>query len=146
MKVILLSDVKKVGKKGEVKEVSDGYGQNYLIRQNLAVAYSEGSKKVLDKQNENKAKEDEENRAKATQMKNEIEKKMFDFPVKSRNGKVFNSVSTKQIAEQLRKQGYEIDKRKILDNEPITSLGVTQVRIELYKDVIATIKVHLIEE
>ena len=146
MKVILLSDVKKVGKKGEVKEVSDGYGQNYLIRQNLAVAYSEGSKKVLDKQNENKAKEDEANRAKAVEMKNEIEKKMFDFPVKSKNGKVFNSVSSKQIAEQLKKQGYEIDKRKILDNEPITSLGVTQVRIELYKEVIATIKVHLIEE
>ena len=69
------------------------------------------------------------------------------FHVKSgKEGRVFGSVSTKQIAEELRKQGIQIDKRKILDPSPIGSLGVTKVRVELYKDVIGTINVHLLEK
>ena len=146
MKVILLNDVKKVGKKGEVKEVSDGYARNFLIARSLAVPYSEGSARVLEKQNEDKIREDEERRKEAQAVKEEIEKKEFLFPVKSKNGKVFNSVSSKQVAEHLNKQGYAVDKRKIIDNEPITSLGYNMIRIELYKDVIATVKIRLVEE
>ena len=146
MKVILKSDVKKVGKKGEVKEVSDGYARNFLIARDLAVPYSEGSLKVLHKQNADKAAQDEENRKDATLLKEEIEKKEFSFKVRSKDGKVFNSVSSKQIAEKLKEEGYPIDKRKIIDNEPVTTLGYNPIRIELYKDVIATVKVRLVEE
>ena len=146
MKVILLSDVKNVGKKGEIKEVSDGYARNFLILRGLAVAASETGKKVLEKQNAEAAAEDARLREEATKLKAELEKKEFQFRVKSKNGRVFNSVSTKQIAEELRKNGYTIDKRKIIDNEPITTLGYSNIKIELYKDVIGTIKVKLVEE
>ena len=146
MKVILLSDVKKVGKKGEVKEVSDGYAQNFLIKQNLAVPASEGSMKVLNKQNAQKEKEDEENKLEANKVKEELKTKEFVFKVKSKDDKVFNSISSKQIAEELNKQGYQVDKRKIIDNEPLTTLGYNVVRIQLYKDVIAEVKIKLEKE
>ena len=146
MKVILLSDVKKVGKKGEVKEVSDGYAQNFLIKQNLAVPASEGSIKVLNKQNAEKEKLDAENKEEAKRIKEELKEKEFVFKVKAKDDKVFNSISSKHIAEELNRQGYQIDKRKIIDNEPLTTLGINIVRIQLYKDVIAEVKIKLEKE
>lgn len=146
MKVILLNDVKKVGKKDEIVEVSDGYAKNFLIKQNLAVACSNDA---LDKLN--KQKEDEKNRQIklkeiAIEYKNKLEKDEFVFYVKSDKGKVFNSISTKQLAEEMEKKGYKIDKRKIIDNHPITTLGYNNIKIELYKDVIGVIKVLLKEK
>ena len=146
MKVILLQDVKKVGKKGEVKEVADGYARNFLILKGLAVAASEKSMSVLKEQKKQENQLDKENHDLAEKTKEEIEKRDFIFKVNAKDGKVFNSVSSKQIAELLNKEGFNIDKRKIIDNEPITTLGVTNVKVELYRDVIATIKVKLIEE
>lgn len=146
MKVILLSDVKKVGKKGDVKEVSDGYARNFLIRQGLAVAYSDGSAKVLDKQNEEKAIEDERMRKEAMELAERLKGKTYVFKVKSSNGKVSGSVSSKQIEEALKSDGITIDKRKIKDTMPLTTLGDNDVKIELYKNVIGTIKVKLEEE
>ena len=146
MKVILLSDVKKVGKKGEVKNVADGYARNFLIKNGLAVMESEGSKKVLDKQNEEAKKLDAEKRAEALKLKEVLAEKEFVFKVNANNGKVFNSVSTKQIAEKLLSQGIVIDKKKIKDTKPISTLGYSFVKIDLYKDVIADIKVKLEEE
>ena len=146
MKVILLSDVKKVGKKGEVKNVADGYARNFLIKNGLAVMESEGSKKVLDKQNEEAKKLDEEKRAEALKLKEVLASKEFVFKVNDKNGKVFNSVSTKQIAEKLLSQGIVIDKKKIKDTKPISTLGYSFVKIDLYKDVVADIKVKLEEE
>ena len=117
MKVILKTDVKKVGKKGDIVEVSDGYGRNYLIARGLA-----------------------RRKAEAEEIAKELETKRFTFKVNSgAEGRVFGSVSTKQIVEELHKNGYKVDKRKILDTAPIVSLGVTKVRVELYKGVIATI-------
>ena len=146
MKVILIADVPKLGKKGDVKNVADGYGRNFLIAKGLAVPASEKANEVLEKQNEEKAKEDAKLRKEANDLKDALAKKEFIFKVKARDGKVFNSVSTKQIEEELKKNGYIIDKRKIIDNEPITSLGYSNIKVELYKDVIATIKVELVEE
>ena len=83
--------------------------------------------------------------AKAQVIKEELAKEVFKFKVNVKNGRVFNSVSTKQIQEALKAKGYTIDKRKILDPEPITSLGYTDVKIELHKGVIATIRVCLEE-
>ncbi len=146
MKVILLSDVKKVGKKGEIKEVADGYARNFLISRGLAVMASEGANKVLAKQNKEKEKQEQIAKEEAIKLKEELSKIELDFKVKAKEGRVSGSVSTKEIAEELKKKGIEIDKRKIIDNEPITSLGYSNIKIELYKGVIGTIKVKLIEE
>lgn len=145
MKVILLADVKKVGKKGEIKEVSDGYARNFLIARNLAVAASNDSMKVLAKQNADEAARQAELKAEAEALSAKLATMTLEFKVNSKNGVVFNSVSTKQIQEALRQKGITIDKRKIIDNQPITSLGYSNVKIELYKGVIGTIKVLLKE-
>lgn len=147
MKVIMLADVKKVGKKGEIVEVADGYGRNFLIRGGYAVQATAGSQKVLDQQKVQEALNEQEKKAKAEETAKKLENMTLRFHVKSGiEGRVFGSVSTKQIAEELRKQGVQIDKRKILDTSPIGTLGVTKVRVELYKDVIGTINVHLLEK
>ncbi len=146
MRVILLSDVPKVGKKGDVKEVADGYARNYLIARGLAVADSNASRKILEKQNAEAAKLDEQKRAEAKQLAKELEDKTLTFKVKAKDGRVSGSISTKQIEEELKKEGIVIDKRKIKDNEPLNELGTFDIRVELYKDVIGKIKVRLIEE
>lgn len=147
MKVIMLADVKKVGKKGEIVEVADGYGRNFLIRGGLAVQATAGSQKVLDQQKLQEALNEQEKKVKAEEVARRLENLTLRFHVKSgKDGRVFGSVSTKQIVEELRKQGINVDKRKILDTSPVSSLGVTKVRVELYKDVIGTINVHLLEK
>ena len=146
MRVILLTDVPKLGKKGEIKNVADGYGRNFLIARGLAVMESDGSKKILAKQQEEEARLDAQRRKEANELKDVLETKTLEFKVKAKEGKVSGSISTKQIEEELKKEGIIIDKRKIKDNEPLNNLGTYKIRIELYKDVIGIIKVKLIEE
>ena len=148
MKVILLSDVKKVGKKGEMVEVSDGYARNFLIRQKLAVAATETSRQILNEQKAKEAEKEAELEAQANEIKKKLENITLEFKVKTGEvGRVFGSVSSKQICEELQKK-YQIhvDKRKFLDNESINSCGVTYVKVDLYRNkVIGQIKVHVSE-
>ena len=148
MKVILLSDVKKVGKKGEMVEVSDGYARNFLIRQKLAVAATETSRQILNEQKAKEAEKEAELEAHANEIKKKLENITLEFKVKTgEGGRVFGSVSSKQICEELQKK-YQIhvDKRKFLDNESINSCGVTYVKVDLYRNkVIGQIKVHVSE-
>ena len=146
MKVILLSDVNKVGKKGAIVDVADGYARNFLIRNRLAVQATAKSLEILDEEKVQQKLNEKEMEAQARVVAEKLEKIVLRFMVKSgEGGRVFGSVSTKQIAQELdRKHGIHIDKRKILDAAPIQSLGVTNVKIELYKDVIGTIRVQLI--
>lgn len=148
MKVILLSDVNKVGKKGQIIEVADGYARNFLIRGRLAVQATQRSMEILDDQKVQEKLNEKETEQKAQELKAQLEKITLRFNVKSgKEGRVFGSVSTKQLAQELeRKHQLHIDKRKIVDTNPIQSLGTTLVRIELYKDVIGTIKVQLTTE
>jgi len=144
MKVILKSDVKKLGKKGDIVDVADGYGRNFLIARGLAVPSTEKSREILAEQKQEAAELDAKNRAEAEKVAKEFETFMLEFKVNSgKDGRVFGSVSTKQIAEELNKRGYKVDKRKILDTAPIVSLGVTNVRVELYKGVIGTVRVNV---
>jgi len=146
MKVILLSDVPKLGKKGDIKNVADGYGRNFLIARGLAVLASDTSKKILEKQNEEAKQLDNQNREDALKLKDELAKQNLIFKVKANEGKVSGSVSGKQIEEELKKLGITIDKRKIKSNESLNALGTYNINIELYKDVLGTIKVTLVEE
>lgn len=144
MKVILKSDVKKVGKKGEIVEVSDGYGRNFLIARGLAVLQTERAMEILNNQKAEEKALEEQHKANAEALAEKLTKMKLTFQVKSgKDGRVFGSVSTKQIVEQLHKQGISVDKRKFIDTYPIVSLGVTKVRVELHKGVIGTINVHV---
>ena len=144
MKVILKSDVKKVGKKGEIVEVADGYARNFLIARGLAVAATEKSREILAEEKKQEAILDEERRQEAIALAEKLKTMIFNFQVKSgKDGRVFGSVSTKQIVEELAKHGIKADKKKFLDTAPIVSLGVTKVRVELYKGVIATVSCNL---
>lgn len=145
MKVILLDDVKNVGKKGEVVKVAPGYGRNFLIRNKLAVIASEGSMDVLKEQEAEHDAHEAKKKEQALVDKEKIEKLDLEFSVNvGKEGKIFGSVSSKQVANELEsRHKIKVDRRKFLDNGPYTHLGVNNVRVELYKDVIATIKVVL---
>ena len=147
MKVILLSDVKKVGKKGAVIEVSDGYGANYLIPNKLAVKATKTSMEIKQKQDDTEAQRQEQLKQEAIELKASLEKLTLELKAKTgKDGKMFGAISSKQIVEEYKKQfDIELDKRKFVDNNNISSLGYTKLKIELYKNVIATIIVHVSE-
>lgn len=146
MKVILLKDVKNLGKKDDVIEVSDGYARNFLFRQNLAVIANTKSIENL-KENQNLEKSRIETiKQDALKLKIKMENITLTFSLKSgKEGKTFGSISTKQIGESLEQLGFKIDKRKILC-DPLASLGMHQVKIELHKEVVVTITVRINEE
>lgn len=145
MKVILKSDVKKVGKKGEIVNVADGYARNFLIARGLAVPTTEKSLEILKEQKLEAKEQDEANRKEAQKLADELEKMTLTFKVNSgEGGRVFGSVSTKQIVEELRKKEIYLDKRKFIDTNPIVALGTTKVRVELYKGVVATLNCRVV--
>lgn len=146
MKVILLSDVKKVGKKGEIVEVSDGYARNFLIKKNLAVVATETSKEVLDEQNLQEDLHQKELRKQADALKKELGELVVEGSLRQgSDGKIFGSISMKQLVAQIEKDhGIQLDKRKILQSAPITALGETNIEIDLYKnEVIGVIHVNV---
>lgn len=134
MKVILLKDVKNVGKKDEVKEVSDGYARNFLIKNKMAVAYTKGSVKALDHQLEEKKLHEEDLKKQAEKIAEELKTTPVEFMLNTgKDGQAFGSVSSKQIAEALNKKGIIVDKRKIHMDIPVSSIGTTRVKVDLYK-------------
>lgn len=146
MKVILLTDVKKQGKKGEIINVSDGYARNFLIKNGLAVEASKGSLNVLDQQKAEKQKSLEEQKEKAIELKEHLDKVHIEFIVKSHNGNMFGNISSKQVADKLMERDIKIDKKKILSGCPIGSLGTTFVEIELFPKVVAKLAVRVKDE
>ncbi|MBP3952621.1 50S ribosomal protein L9 [Bacillus suaedae] len=147
MKVIFLEDVKGKGKKGEAKNVSEGYARNYLLPNNLAVEATSGNMKNLEAQQKSKQKKTEEELDKAKAYKDELEALTVEIKAKSgEGGRLFGAISTKQIAETLAKMKKKVDKRKILLDQPIRALGYTNVPIKIHPEVIATVKVHVVEE
>lgn len=146
MKVIFLQDVKGQGKKGEVKDVSEGYARNFLIPRGYAEAATQGSMKQLEQQKIAKQKQKEAEKEKAIQLKTKLEKITVEIPAKAgEGGRLFGSITNKQIAESLQKyHKIKVDRRKIELDEPIRALGVTQVPVKLYAEVEGIIKVHVV--
>lgn len=145
MKVIFLKDLKGQGKKGEIKEVKDGYG-TFLIKNNIANIANESNLKHY---NTLKFKQElEENLfiKDCEKLKEQLEKLSINIKVKvGSQDKVFGSVSTKQISTELKKLNFNIDKNKIKVDYPLSSLGTHIVNVELHKKVIANVKINLVK-
>ena len=146
MKVILLQDVKSLGKKGEV-EVNAGYANNFLLKKKLGVEATAKNLNDLKLQKANEQKLAREALEAAQAFAKELEGKTVKIGVKTgEGGRVFGSVSSKEIAEEIKKQlGYEVDKKKLQIENPIKALGVTNVTVKLHPKVTAEIKVHVVE-
>jgi large subunit ribosomal protein L9 len=148
MKVILLKDVKGIGKKDQIVTVKDGYAANYLIPHGLAVSYSTKSLEILDKQKADAAEEVRQNTLKAQEVAKKLETITLEFEAQcGADSRMFGSISTKQIEQELKaKYGIEIDKRKFIDKVAVDRLGYTKLHIELYKGVIGIVTVHVSEK
>lgn len=148
MRVIFLKDVKGKGKKGEVKEVSVGYAQNFLLKNNMAIEATPGNLSKLEGQLKRVEKDAAGELAEAKVLKEQIEKITVEMKAKSgEGGRLFGSITTKQIADALQKsEGIKVDRRKMELPDAIRALGFTNVPIRIHLDVTATLKVHVTEE
>jgi len=147
MKVIFLKDVKGKGKKGEVKNVADGYAHNFLIKQGLAVEANSASISSLDAQKKKQEKMAAEELAEAKKLKETLDKITVELTAKAgEGGRLFGSITTKQVAEELQKKhGIKIDKRKMELADAIRTLGHTKVPVKLHHEVTATLTVSVTE-
>ncbi|MDD6402726.1 MAG: 50S ribosomal protein L9 [Mollicutes bacterium] len=146
MEVIFIKDLKNQGKKGQVKNVKDGYAENFLIKNGYAVKKTKENLLKLNQEQTKKAKEDAANKEEAKLLKEKLSKVTLEFKVKTGEGdRVFGSISIKQIKDELAKQGYKIEKSSIELTNNISSLGFHNVNINLYPEITAQIKVHVIK-
>ena len=144
MKVIFIKDLKKQGKVDEIKEVADGYATNFLIKNGYAVKYTKTSNERLNDDIKNRELKEKEDIKQANEIKAKLEKENLLFKVNTgKDGKVFGNISSKQIEDKLKANGYEVDKKKISIDSPLNTLGTHNIKVELHKKVIATVKVTL---
>ena len=144
MKVILLVDVKGTGKKGEIVEVSNGFAQNFLLKQNKAKLADNTA--VNQKQMSDKAKEYhyEQDKQKAQEVADKLKNHVLHFAVKAGdNGKIFGSITNAEIADELKKDGFEINKKQIVLDNPIKYAGVYKIDIKLFTGITAKLQVEV---
>jgi large subunit ribosomal protein L9 len=146
MKVVLQEDVKKLGKKGDIVDVSDGYARNYLIPRGLAVEGSKGNIQVAKEKNLLKQKRDAREEEQARELADRLRNVVVKIPVKAGDkGRLFGSITSKDIAEALRKQRIDIDRRKIELTGAIKSLGKYEVGVKLHSGVSAVVNVSVVD-
>ncbi len=148
MKVILLKDIKGTGKKGDIKEVAEGYARNYLIPRKLAVEANQGNVNALKEKERIKKVKQLQELEQAKKLGEKLENMTLTLATKAgENGRMFGSITAKQISTELKKKHQlTVDKKKILLDEPIRSLGVTKVPIKLHADVTVTINVQVVAQ
>ena len=144
MKVILTKDVKAQGKKGDVINVNDGYANNFLFKNGLAVPANQANVSANNKQKEAEAKRIAEETAAAKELASKLEKIEVVFEIEvGANGKSFGSISGKEISDELAKKGFTVDKKMVVLDSPIKRAGVYDVVLKLYKGVTGKLKVNV---
>jgi large subunit ribosomal protein L9 len=147
MEIILREDVEKLGTRGQLVKVAAGYARNFLLPKRLAVPATEANKKIIEQERQAHLRRE----AKAVSEASDLGKMMADVSVTisqkaGENDQLFGSVTSKDIAEALEKQGYTIERRKIVLDDPIKSLGDFKVPIRLHREVTTDITVHVVKE
>ncbi len=147
MDVILREDVEKLGTRGQLVKVTPGYARNFLLPKRLAVAATESNKKIVEQERQAHLRRE----AKEVSDASDLGKMMADVSVTisqkaGENNQLFGSVTSKDIAEALEKQGYTIERRKIVLDEPIRTLGDYKVPLRLHRDVTTEIAVHVVKD
>lgn len=148
MKVIFLSDVKNKGKKGDVKDVATGYAQNFLLKKGLAEEATPANLKKLEAQNERAKEQAKQEYEDAKDLKATLEQKEVEVETKAgEGGKLFGSISSKQVVDAYKEQhDIKLDKRKLDMSQPLKSLGYHKLHIKLHPEVSAEVKVHVVEK
>lgn len=148
MKIVLLENVKKLGKKDEVVEVSDGYARNVIIPKKQGIEATPENLNNLKLKNKNEEKKEENLRRIAEENKKKLETNSFTLKIKAgANGRTFGSITNKEIAEEIAKiTSVKIDKKDVLIDESLKNVGSYQVNVKLHKDIVAYVKVNVVEE
>jgi len=143
MKIILLQDVKNLGKKGDIKEVADGYAQNFLFPKKIATLATDSAIKNAQAQKEEEAKSEKAKNEELQKLANELKSKKIIITAKEKDGKLFGSIAAKDIAEELKKQGLNISEGSIIIKETIKKIGGYEVGIKLSKEIETKIIVNI---
>lgn len=147
MEIILRQDNEKLGKTGEIVKVKDGFARNFLIPQGIAYRATEANKKRYESDMQQQSQLQTRNLKKAGELSAKLENVSCTITVQvGEEDKLFGSVTSQNIADELANQGFEVDKRKILLDEPIKSLGIYSVPVKLHTEVEATVKVWVVKE
>lgn len=145
MKVILTQDVKGQGKKGEIVDVSDGYGKNFLLKNKLAILASSSALNEAKQAEAAKQHKREEEKAEAIAFKKRLDGSSITLPLKvSEKGKIFGALTSQMIADELKKQGIDIDKRKIVLDDNIKLVGRYRIQVKLYPEVSASFDIDVV--
>lgn len=146
MKLVLLQDVKNVGKKGALVDVADGYARNFLLPKKLAAAATEGVVRTLDKQAADQVAKKQREKEQAQELAADLEAKVIALPVRvGENGKLFGSVTSQDVADAIRKQcGHSVDKKNLQIKDPLKTLGEHVISAKLHPEVVAKIRLQLV--
>lgn len=135
MKVILNQDIKKIGKKGEIKDVSDGYARNFLFPKKLAEPATEGAIKRSEEQQKEARQEEMEEKNKLRKLASNLKDKIITLRAKEKDGKLFGSITSREIQKALKEMGFEIEEKKIVLSSPIKEIGEHKAEIEFSKEI-----------
>ena len=147
MELILLQDVEKLGKRGDVLKVRDGFGRNFLLPQNLALPATDENRAALEFEKKRAAQRKERGKEEALKLSGELEKLKLRWEVKvGEKGKIFGSVTAKDLAEIIKQKGIAVERRQIHLSRPIRSLGTHSVTVELHPEVKPVIEVDVVKK
>jgi len=147
MKVILLQDIEKLGKEGEIVKIKDGYGRNYLIPRKLAISSSAQALKIVELKKKRRILEEEKSKSATKSISEKISSLSCTISVESGlEDKIFGTVTPEMIRNALMQEGLNIDKKHILIEEQIKKLGVYQVKIKLHPEVIASLRIWVVKK